>query len=55
MGYNDGIVHLSATDGILLEIPEAKLSPNDLTYIQSQDVYKKAQKVTSYLFYSSGY
>ena len=51
MGYNDGVVHLSATNGILLEIPEAKLSPNDLTYIQSQDVYKKAQKkVTSYFF-----
>ena len=51
MDYKAGIVHLSSSDGMLLEIPESKLSGEDLNYIRSQDVYRKVQhKVTSYLF-----
>ena len=49
VGYRDGTVHLSSSDGTALEIPEIKLSSDDLAYIQTQDVYKKAKrKVTSY-------
>ena len=49
MGYRDGAVHLSSSDGTALEIPEIKLSSDDLAYIQTQDVYKKAKrKVTPY-------
>ena len=44
MDYKAGIVHLSSSDGMLLEIPEGKLSGNDLNYIRSQDVYRKAQR-----------
>ena len=47
--YEAGIVHLSSSDGTLLEIPEGKLSPEDLTYVRSQDVYKKGKpKVNCY-------
>lgn len=42
MDYKSGIVHLSSSDGILLEIPESKLSSEDLTYIRSLDVCAKA-------------
>ena len=50
MDYKAGIVHLSSSDGTLLEISEGKLSPEDLTYIRSLDVYKKGKrKVISYL------
>ena len=49
--YKAGIVHLSSSDGTILEIPKGKLSPEDLTYVQSQDVYKQGKrKVTPYLF-----
>ena len=49
VGYKDGTVHLSSSDGTALEIPEVKLSSDDLAYIQTQDVYKKAKhKVTLY-------
>ena len=48
MDYNAGIVHLSSSDGMLFEIREGKLSPDDLDYVRSLDVYKKAQhKVTA--------
>ena len=51
MDYKTGVVHLSSSDGTLLEIPESKLSPEDLTYVRAQDIYKKGKhKVTSYLF-----
>ena len=51
MDYKAGIVHLSSSDGTLLEISEDKLAPDDLDYLQAQNVYKKAQsKVISYLF-----
>jgi hypothetical protein len=49
--YKAGIVHLSSSDATLLEIPEDKLSPDDMDYVRSQDVYKEEKrKVTSYLF-----
>ena len=52
MDYKAGVVHLSSSDGTLLEIPESKLSPEDLTYVQSLDGYKKEKrKVTSCLFF----
>jgi len=38
----DGIVHLSSSDGRLLEIHESKLSSGDLNYLRSSDVYRKA-------------
>lgn len=45
--YKEGIVHLSSSDGTLLEIAEDSLSLDDITYLHSQDVYQKAQlKVT---------
>ena len=51
MDYEAGIVHLSSSDGILVEVPETKLSGDDQNYIRSQDVYRDAQrKVASYLF-----
>ena len=43
MDYKTGIVHLSSSDGTLLEIPESKLSNEDLTYVRSLGVYTKAQ------------
>jgi hypothetical protein len=47
--YRDGIVHLSSSDGALLEIHEGRLSADDLIYVQS--LYKKLQrKVTWHLF-----
>ena len=50
--YKAGVVHLSSSDGTLLEIPESKLSEDDRNYIRSQDVYKKAlREVTSYWLY----
>jgi len=50
--YEAGIVHLSSSDGVLLEIPECKLSGVDRNYIRSwQDAYRGEQrKVISYLF-----
>jgi len=49
--YQAGVVHLSSSDGTLLEIRESKLAADDLNYIRSQDVYKQAQhKVISYYF-----
>ena len=44
--YKNGVVHLSSFDGTPLEIPEDKLAPDDLTYLRSQDVYKRQRKVT---------
>lgn len=41
--YKDGVVHLSSSDGTLLEIPEEKLSQDDLNYLHSQDVNSKAR------------
>ena len=50
MDYNGGIVHLSSSDGTLLEIPEGKLSPEDFDYVRSLYVTKKGKHtVTSYL------
>jgi hypothetical protein len=47
-----GIVHLSSSDGTLLEIPEDKLSPEDLNYLRSIDADKKAKhKVIPHLFH----
>lgn len=49
MDYKAGIVQLSSSDGEILEIPEIKLSEDDLSYIRSQDMYRKAhRKVTSF-------
>lgn len=49
--YKTGIVHLSSSDGTLLEIPEGKLSPDDISYVRSQDIYKKRKReVVFYLF-----
>lgn len=42
MDYKTGIVHLFSSDGTLLEIPESKLSSEDLTYIRSPDVCENA-------------
>ena len=48
--YKAGIVHLSLSDGTLLEIPESELCQEDIDYVRSQDVYKRAErKVNSYL------
>lgn len=50
--YKNGIVHLSSSEGAILEIHEDKLCQDDLIYLQSQDVYKQAQgKVTFRPFY----
>jgi hypothetical protein len=40
--YKAGIVHLSSSDGTLLEIPEGNLAQEDLTYLESQGVSKTA-------------
>ena len=48
MDCKAGIVHLSSSDGVLLEIPESKLSGDDLVYIRSQVYRKGQQKVTLY-------
>ena len=51
MDYEAGIVRLSSSDGMLLEIPEFKLSGVDRNYIRSQDACRRAQrKVIPYLF-----
>lgn len=51
MDYKAGIVHLSSSGGAVLEIPEGKLSLDDLNYLRPLDVYKKEKrKVTSHLF-----
>lgn len=42
--YKGGIIHLSSSDGTLLQIDEHKLSQDDLLYLQSQQVYQKAQR-----------
>lgn len=53
MDYKAGIVRLSSLDGTLLEIPEGKLSPEDSSYVQSLDVYKKERhKVATCIHYS---
>lgn len=53
MDCRAGIVRLSLPDGILLEIPESKLSGDDRNYIRSQDTHRRLQrKVTSYLSYA---
>jgi len=41
--YNTGVVHLSSSDGTPLEIQEDKLSTEDLNYIRSLDMHKRAQ------------
>ena len=46
--YKDGVVHLSSSDGTLVEIPEEELSQDDLTYLRSQDVYNKARGKVSF-------
>jgi len=43
-----GVVRLSSSDGILLEIPESDLSEDDLGYVRSQGYGKGQQKVTFY-------
>ena len=51
MDHRAGVVHLSSSNGVLLEVRESKLSVDDINYLRSQDVYKKElRKVTSYLF-----
>lgn len=40
MDYDGEIVHLSLSDDTLLEIPEGKLSPEDLTYVRSLYAYE---------------
>ena len=58
MGYKDGVVHLSSSDGARLEISEAKLAQEDITYLRSQDVYEMdplKRKVISCLLRSSGH
>lgn len=50
MDYKAGIVHLSSSDGTLLEIPESKLSGNDLNYIRSQNICRRIQRKVAYLF-----
>ena len=53
MDYQAGVIHLSSSDGTLLEIRESKLSADDLNYIRSQDFYKQVQgKVTSYIYFA---
>jgi len=42
--YEAGIVFLSLSDGMLLEVPESKLSGVDRNYVRSQDVYRRAQR-----------
>ena len=50
MDYSAEIVHLSSSDGTLLEIPEDKLCQEDIDYVRSQNVYKRRErKVNSYL------
>ena len=51
MDYKAGVVHLSSSDGMLLEIPESSLSEDDLGYVQSQ-VYEKGQQKVTFLFRS---
>ena len=49
--HKAGIIHLSSPDGTLLGIPEGKLSPEDLSYVRSQGVYKgEKRNWASYLF-----
>ncbi|KAF9781279.1 kinase-like domain-containing protein [Thelephora terrestris] len=40
--YKDGVVHLCTADGTFFEIPEERISRQDVDYLRSQDVYKKA-------------
>jgi len=42
--YNAGVIRLSLPDYTSLEIQEGKLSPEDLNYVRSLDVYKRAQR-----------
>jgi len=39
--YKAGIIHLSSSSGVLLEIHESELSVDDQKSLLSQDVYKK--------------
>ena len=51
MDYDGEIVHLSSSDGTLLEIFEGELSLDDLNYVRSLYVHRKGKrKVTSYHF-----
>ena len=50
--YNGGIIHLSSSDGTLLEIPEGKLSPEDLNYVKSLYGHKRAQRKVFSFFLS---
>ena len=53
-----GVVHLSSSDGALLEIPEGRLAQEDITYLMSQDVYEMdrlERKVISCLLRSSSH
>lgn len=50
--YKAGIVHLCSPEGILLDIDESELSSEDLCYVQSLDVWRKAQhKVITYTYH----
>lgn len=44
MNYKTGTIYLSSSDGTPLEIPECKLSKDDINYVQSLEVYRKAQR-----------
>ena len=43
MDYSAEIVHLSSSDGTLLEIPEGKLCQEDINYVRSQYAYKRGK------------
>ena len=42
--YTTGIVHLCSPDGILLDVAESELSSEDLRYVRSLGVWRKAQR-----------
>lgn len=44
MDHNAGVVHLSSSNGTSIEIHEDKLSTEDLNYVRSLDMQKRAQR-----------
>ena len=48
MDYKAEMIYLSSSNGALLEIAEDKLSPEDLNYVHSLDVYKKEKRKVAY-------
>ena len=43
VGYKAGVVHLCSADGILFDVAESELSSEDLRYVRSLGVWRKAQ------------